>query len=357
MIVRIAGRAAVRGNQSRCLSCSAPHSTKERNIFQEAEEEDEAEASAGKRSLLDEQRAKMAQEPVWTGEERMQDTILRMVMDKYQPLRVKGGNAGQHPADVKLATIQKPSMLSSPSFGKESSEAALVDVEKVSPVLSPVGEDGRRLARTPHDKPWAAVYVNPMRREGDGSTLIPSVHYGRHLGLPRSSSSRILPKTASGKERLKLAGIKTESLPMDDRNKMKAIREGVRRWDRAGRMRGVKEEAHRYRQMRMEEKEREGKPMTEEEIEEYMQEAGILREGEEMKLTSGSSDSAPGEAVIAMSGGRGYSSLANERIERMMNTDYFKRNSLRGKPFERDIHAMNPFLNGEEVRIYLKGTR
>lgn len=348
MIVRIAGRAAVRGQQSRCLSCSVTRADKERNIFQEAEEEDEAEASAGTRSLLDEQRAKMAAEPVWTGEERMQDTILRMVMDKYQPLRVKGGTAGQHPADVKLATIQKPSMLSSPSFGKETPEVALVDVDQVSSVLSPPGEDGRRLAKTPDHKPWAAVYVNPMRREANGNTLVPSVHYGRYLGIPRSSSSRILPKTASGKERLKLAGIKTESLPMDDRNKMKAIREGVRRWDRAGRMRGVKEEAFKYRQMRQEEKEKEGTPITEEEIEEYLHEAGVLREGEEMKLTSGSSDSAPGEAVIAMSGGRGYSSLANERIERMMNTDYFRRNSLRGKPFKQDIHAMNPFLKGEE---------
>jgi DnaJ family protein C protein 28 len=340
----------LRGQGSRHFSCSYALTDveRERNIFKEAEEESEEEAAAGRRSLLDEQRYKMAQEPVWTGEERMQDTILRMVMDKYKPLRVDGSTAGQHPADVKLSTIQKPSMLSSPSFGREAPEAALVDVEQISSVLPPPGEDGRRLEKTPHDKPWAAVYVNPMRREGDGSTLMPSVHYGKYIGLPRSSSNRILPKTASGKERLKMAGIKTETLPLDDRNKMRAIREGVRRWDRAGRMRGVKEEAFNYRRMREEQREKGGAALMEEELEEDLYDSGVLKEGEEMKLTSGSSDSKPGEAVIAMSGGRGYSSLANERIERMMNTDYFRRNSLRGKPFERDIHAMNPFLKGEE---------
>lgn len=340
----------MKGKGSRQLSSLSPRGDveKERNIFQEAKEESEEEAAAARTSLLDEQRLKMAQEPVWTGEERMQDTILRMIMDKYKPLRVEGGTAGQHPADVKLSTIQKPSMLSSPSFGRNSPEAVLADINQISSALSPPGEDGRRLGKTPHDKPWAAVYVNPMRREGDGNTLVPSVHYGKYIGLPRSSSSRILPKTASGKERLKMAGIKTEALPLDDRNKMRAIREGVRRWDRAGRMRGVKEEVFNYRRMREEQRENRGASTTEEELEEHLYDSGVLKEGEEMKLTSGSSDSQPGEAVIAMSGGRGYSSLANERIERMMNTDYFRRNSLRGKPFERDIHAMNPFLKGEE---------
>lgn len=363
MIVRIASRVVCRSQQrSRLFASSSFHHNNERNIFLEAEEEEET--KSGGRSLLEEQRARMAQEPIWNGDERVQDTILRMVMDKYQPLRMKGGSGalGQHPADVKLASIQKPTMLSSPSFTKQSStttttttapsSAALLNVDQVSSDLPLPGEDGRRLAKTPEGKPWAAVYVNPMKRDGDGGMLSPSVHYGRYLGLPRSSSSRVLPKTASGKEKLKLAGIKTESLPLDDRQKMKAIREGVRRWDRAGRMRGVKEEAFNYRRMREEEKNKEEVLVTEEEEleEELLLQSGVLKEGEEMKLKS-ASDSKPGEAQIAMSGGRGFTSVANERIEAMMNTDYFRRNSLRGKPLEKDVHAMNPFLKGEEVRL------
>lgn len=350
MIVRIAGgKTLSRALTARSLSSSTPWADKERNIFVEAAEEESAEAEGG-RSLLTEQRARMAQEPIWNGEERLQDTILRMIMDKHQPLRVKGGNAGQHPADAKLWTIQRPLMVSSTNIAAPTPSPALLNVDQLDAGLPPAGEDGRRLAKTPADMPWRAVYVNPLRREGSGEAMAPSVHYGKYLGMPLPSTSRPLPKTATGKERLKLAGIKTEALPLDDRNKMKAIREGVRRWDRAGRMRGVKEEATNYRRAREEERSRTGRPMTDEELEEYLDSPGVLREGEEMKLTSGSSDSKPGEAVIAMSGGRGFSSLANERIEAAMKTDYFQRNALRGKPLDRDIHAMNPFLKGEEVR-------
>ncbi|PWN33816.1 uncharacterized protein FA14DRAFT_125284 [Meira miltonrushii] len=296
----------------------------ERNIFSQeaiAEEED-----IGKESLLQRQRDALSREPTWQGDERVQDTILRMLMDKHQPLRIKGQSApGQHPADAKLQSIQKPNMMASPSAGRESNSAAIADVEKIIPEgVTEAGEDGRRLAKTPDNKPWRAVYVNPMLQVGkEGKDADPSIYYARYIGLPPSSPHRRSAKTASGKERLKLAGIKTETLPLDDRNKMRAIREGVRKWDRAGRMRGVKEEAMQYRRTREEERERgtmEEQPMSDEE----------------------------GEAQIAMVGGRGFQSIANERIEAAMKTDYFRRNSLRGKPLEKDLHASNPYLKGEE---------
>lgn len=325
---------------------AVPSSDIERNIFSEeaiAEEDD-----VGKESLLQRQRDTLSREPAWQGDERVQDTILRMLMDKHQPLRIKGQSApGQHPADAKLQSIQKPNMMASPSAGRQSDSAAIADVEKIIPE----GEDGRRLAKTPDNKPWRAVYVNPMLQVGkDGEAADPSIYYARYIGLPISSPHRKSAKTASGKERLKLAGIKTETLPLDDRNKMRAIREGVRKWDRAGRMRGVKEEAMQYRRLREEERERgtlEEDPMSDEEVEELLNAEGVLQEGQEMRLSS-ASDSKKGEAQIAMVGGRGFQSIANERIEAAMKTDYFRRNSLRGKPLEKDIHASNPFLKGEE---------
>ncbi|MCO5589790.1 hypothetical protein L7F22_043759 [Adiantum nelumboides] len=87
--------------------------------------------------------------------------------------------------------------------------------------------------------------------------------------------------------------------------------------------------------------------MSDEEVEELLNAEGVLQEGQEMRLSS-ASDSKKGEAQIAMVGGRGFQSIANERIEAAMKTDYFRRNSLRGKPLEKDIHASNPFLKGEE---------
>lgn len=323
----------------------------ERNIFSEeaiAEEED-----VGRESLLQRQRDTLSREPTWQGDERVQDTILRMLMDKHQPLRIKGQPApGQHPADAKLQSIQKPNMIASPSAGRESNSAAIADVEKIIPEgITEPGQDGRRLAKTPDNKPWRAVYVNPMVQVGkEGKDADPSIYYARYIGLPPSSPHRRSAKTASGKERLKLAGIKTETLPIDDRNKMRAIREGVRKWDRAGRMRGVKEEAMQYRRTREEERERgtiEEQPMSDEEVEELLNAEGVLQEGQEMRLSS-ASDSKKGEAQIAMVGGRGFQSIANERIEAAMKTDYFRRNSLRGKPLEKDLHASNPYLKGEE---------
>lgn len=328
-----------------------------RNILAEVENGEDDQAQG----YLENQRNDMARQPIWDGEERVQDTILRMLTDKYQPLRVKGQERtpGEHPADGKMASIQKPSpTLGSVSFAPrpkdEEQHPSLEDVEKISNVDLPnTGhEDGRRLAKTPEDKPWRAVYVNPLhtsQANGDPPTL--SVYYGKYIGAPVKSSGRVIPKTASGKERLKLAGIQTEALPIDDRNKMRAIRESVRKWDRAGRIRGVKEEAVQYRRSREEERER--SEMSEEELiailEAEAKSSGTLQEGEEMKLSSSTAiDAKPGETAIAMSGGRGFTSLANERIEMAMKTDYFRRNSLRGKPFEKDLHANNPFLKGEE---------
>ncbi|UZJ55180.1 hypothetical protein CBS101457_004500 [Exobasidium rhododendri] len=354
MIIRIAERRRCPLgliNRARWLSTSLSRSINERNIFVESKEEEEAEEAA-KKKIMETQRQQVAQQyPVWDGDERLQDTILRMVMDTHQPLRIRGGgNIGQHPADVKMSTIQKPSVISSPSSSKSSSAANRPHDERIitSGMPSSLHLDDRNLAKTPDQKPWAAVYVNPMRREEGGEESIPSVHYGKYLGLPRSSSSRILPKTASGRERLKLAGIKPSSLPFDDRNKMKAIREGIRRWDRAGRMRGVKEEANQYRRSRELERREEEDPISEQDLEAYMQENGILEESEEVDFIPSTSDSAPGETVIGMSGGRDFTSVANERIEAAMKTDFFRRNSLRGKPIAKDVHALNPFLGGEE---------
>lgn len=315
-----------------------------------------------------------------------------MLMDKHQPLRVKSSTAtgSQHPADAKLASIQQPTANlgvrasragSAPAHsvqdgGPEDVEVrALADATSVGPQASgsDIGSsssnanpenDGRRLAKTPDNKPWLAVYVNPFTGvTSGGAASQPSVYYGKNLAAISSSTKKGRAATARAKDRLRMAGIRTDQLPLDDAGKMRAIREGARKWERAGRMRGVKEEAMAYRRKRDEDEAmmQAAGQMTQAELDEAIavqealeaameQEEGeaLLREGQEGPRPSSTSDSKPGEAVIAMSGGRGYTSLANERIEEAMKTDYFRRNPLRGKPLTRDTHEMNPFLGREE---------
>lgn len=308
----------------------------------------------------------------------MQDTILRMLVDKHQPLRVKGASGSQHPSDAKLASVQRPTVdlgvrgsLAGGPVG-DTEVRALADASSVQPASPPgssqegIDGDGRRLAKTPADKPWLAVYVNPFTgATSGGAASQPSVYYGKNLAAMSSMLKKgraATAATARAKDRLKLAGIRTDQLPLDDSGKMRAIREGARKWERAGRMRGVKEEAMAYRRRR-EEMLLTGQ-MTEAELEaaeeaavaaaaaaaaeEEDEQHAILQEGQEGPRPSSTSGSKPGEAVIAMSGGRGWTSLANEKIEEAMKTDYFRRNPLRGKPLTRDTHEMNPFLGREE---------
>jgi hypothetical protein len=273
-----------------------------------------------------------------------------MLMDKYQPLRIKGESNSQHPADAKLASVQKPNMIGSPSFGQPSGSASIADASKLVEDLPPVDAEGRRLAKTPDNKPWRAVYINPMAKvRQDGKPAEASVYYAKYLD---KATERRVRGIATGKDRLKMAGIRTENLPTDDRAKMRTLRESVRRWDKAGRMRGIKEEAMEYRRKREESNAGHDAldPMDgldDEEIEAMLSAEGVLKEGEEMRLSS-ASDSEAGEAQIGMSGGRGFASIANERIEAAMRTSYFRQNSLRGKPLQYDVHAANPYLQGEE---------
>ena len=124
---------------------------------------------------------------VWTGEERVQDTVLRMLMDKYKPLRVHTHT----PVQDKLQSVQQPQQ---PGPAPQSWPHP-----KPQPQPQPQHEDGRRLPKTPDNKPWRAVYVQPAVLGNAGPT--PSVHYGKLLQ----------PKSAA--QKLKDAGIK---LPLDD---------------------------------------------------------------------------------------------------------------------------------------------
>lgn len=56
-------------------------------LFADALEEEERERAAPRAASRAEQLVAQHVEPVWTGDERMEDTVLRMLLDKYKPMR------------------------------------------------------------------------------------------------------------------------------------------------------------------------------------------------------------------------------------------------------------------------------
>ncbi|PWN96166.1 hypothetical protein FA09DRAFT_310877, partial [Tilletiopsis washingtonensis] len=256
-----------------------------------AEERAEALKEAARRGL--------DQGPVWTGDERVQDAVLRMLVDKHKPLRVKPSGTA-HPADAKLATVQQPTAaVPSVASGSGSGMSALLDS------LPPPGEDGRRLPATPANRPWLAEYVNPAyigRVQGDDSSG--KIYRGRHLAAGALAGSRSKKLDAS-------------SVPWDDPRAMRRLRDSTKRAEQTGRMVRARVGALDYR-------------------------LG-LRQPRDNR-----SEKEKQEELVYAGGGTGYSSLANERIQEAMRSGAFRNNSLRGSKLQTLDEESNPYLSREE---------
>ena len=73
-------------------------------LFRDAEAEEDAEQRA--RARL--RRAQRASEPVWTGDERIEDTVLRMLEHKYKPMR--RGEDGRAAEKKRLERVLRPTV-------------------------------------------------------------------------------------------------------------------------------------------------------------------------------------------------------------------------------------------------------
>ena len=140
-------------------------------------------------------RASPGEDPVWTGDERLEDAVLRMLMDKYKPLR--SGASGRDSELERLQKSQKPS------------ERPLSSLEE-----KPVA---RAKPYTPEGQPLNAVFVTPTHARADS----PKVYRGRYLNVEA-------PKSAMAKK-LDTMGLSPTQLPLANRQAMAHVRQSLRR--------------------------------------------------------------------------------------------------------------------------------
>ncbi|SPO30599.1 uncharacterized protein UTRI_05216 [Ustilago trichophora] len=283
-------------------------------LQQEAEEE---------AALNAQSRTQDPNDPIWTGEERVQDTVLRMVMDKYKPLRIRLGDESKDPADEKIrAGIQTPSAPG--AIASSLDEGSKLFVEPA--VGEGQHEDGRKLPKTPDQKPWRAVYVRPAHLLGSGAAEdAPSVYYGQFL---KSSSSGMVGKGGASSElrsKLKAAGVNVSALPLDNPKAMTQLRQGIKTAERRGKLLRARDSVLDYQLSRPSS----SSPSSEE------------VKGDELSNTTENLQLQLGHA-------QGWDSVIEKRIKAALDSGLFKENKLRGKPIRRDMEEKNPFLAREE---------
>lgn len=228
--------------------------------------------------------------------------------------------------------------------------------EEIQPPEMGTFEEGRFLPRTPDGQPWNAKYVRPAHAgsKGDGSA-VPSIHYGKLLGKGGGGGGST-SSMKSTSQRLKDLGVNPSSLPLDDAKAMRAVREGIRRFERAGRVYSAKYGASQYRVGKLSNEEI---AQLEAEIEREMELArarklesqedegssNVTLLGRQMPESRDSSRSRGGAGSMSL---RRWTSVADERIEAARAAGFFKENKLRGKPLEWEVHERNPYLGKEE---------
>ncbi|EST08886.1 DnaJ, subfamily C [Kalmanozyma brasiliensis GHG001] len=260
-------------------------------------------------------------DPIWTGEERVQDTVLRMVMDKYKPLRIPRASDEGNAADEKIKNgIQTPST--------PFTESTTGDDEETFRMYLPPGkagahEDGRKLPKTPNAKPWRAVYVRPAHLLGGNAEeeFKPSIYYGQFI---KSHNSDVRGK-------LQAAGVNVGV--MDDPKKLSALRQGLKVAERRGKLLRARESVLDY-QLRSSSSPSSSDP------DDHTDQAQELK-GDELSDTNRNLQLQLGHA-------QGWDSVIERRIKAALDSGAFKENKLRGKPIQRDMEEKNPFLAREE---------
>lgn len=230
-----------------------------------------------------------------------------MLMDKHKPLRIRSTGAVLDPAAEKLKSVQQPTAPGQPPL-----EFALGDDV---PPPGTTTEHDRRLPATPDGQPWNAIYVRPSHSSSSGSDA--SIYYGKYL---QSSEARGAKPNQTAAQRLRAAGVNVSQLPFDDPKAMRRLREGIKRFERIGKIEKAKEGVLDYQIASADRK--------------YGAVGGEGGGGGSRRPTPGSA--------------RAWQSLVDERIEAARQAGVFKTNKLRGKPLRRDVDETNPYLKREE---------
>lgn len=237
--------------------------------------------------------------------------------------------------------------------------------EEIKPPQLGTYEEGRFLPKTPDGQPWNAKYVRPAHAGSKGDSIVPSIHYGKLLS-GRSGSSSSMKSTS---QRLKDLGVNPSSLPLDDAKAMRAVRDGIRRFERASRVYGAKYGAHQYKGVKLSSEEvsqleseielemaksrkRKAEGATDADEDHFQngqdedsRDSNVTRLGRQMPEARDSSRSGGAGGSMSL---RRWTSVADERIEAARAAGFFKENKLRGKPLEWEVHERNPYLGKEE---------
>lgn len=148
-----------------------------------------------KKAVMQKDPASTINEPVWTGDERMEDTVLRMLMDKYKPLRhTSDGRTAQA---KNLENVQKPTELPISTYTPK--------------------ETIHTKPYTPEGQPWNATFVRPSHASGD----TPRVYRGRYATLD--------PPKSDMAAKLHQMGLSPSQLPLEDRKSMGQVRDSLRK--------------------------------------------------------------------------------------------------------------------------------
>lgn len=250
-----------------------------------------------------------------------------MLIDKHKPLRIRGSSGtSTDPVGDKLKTIQQPT-----KPGPNPSEDSL---SSIFPFSSTPNADGTRLGRTPNNKPWAAKYIRPSHASGEAA-----IHYGKYLESTSTSSTFRSPSSSqTPSQRLKAAGISVSNLPVDDPKAMRQLREGIKRFEKAGKLERAREGVFDYKKVASGGGSR---------LKDLVDES---QDGKEHQTTI----SRGRGSGLLMGGPQRWGSIVDERIREAQEAGFFKENKLRGKPLKRDINESNPYLKREEVSLRVR---
>ncbi|WFD31693.1 hypothetical protein MSPP1_002732 [Malassezia sp. CBS 17886] len=129
------------------------HKTGSAKLFVDARMHEDEEKAA----LLAQRSRPQPGDAVWAGEERVQDTVLRMLVDKYKPMRA--GDAGRHAESRRLSNVQQP-----PEPARRLRALRPPVPEPVSQSRKTLRRLGLRPEQLPHEDPKAMGRVRTALR-------------------------------------------------------------------------------------------------------------------------------------------------------------------------------------------------
>ncbi|KAF8607807.1 hypothetical protein BDV93DRAFT_487688 [Ceratobasidium sp. AG-I] len=299
--MRVSGSAYMSGPRLPFLRCvrssdvgtaaRGSHGSASAKLFADAEKEEREEAEkASKPSQAD---ILMNKHENWDGEERLQDTVLRMLVDKYKPLRT-----GQiQSADEKLKS-NLPKLSNEPISQRTHTFDSTIRQSNDLSSSETAGLD--RIASSELDEPsvsgkpvlpWLVTFKVPTHAQA-------SIKVGNFVSSP--------PRTVTNASNplLKTTSVDPQSARgRAERKAEKRFAEGAGRLDRA------RESTMDYR-------------------------SGVYGHEGQPRLNP-----------VSM---RGWNALIEEKIQRAQATGAFDKLEGRGKPFRRTSDEMNPFVAREE---------